>query len=187
MNEFHDGMLLFEISEKKVWNRVSEDSAGLRRYYEDHKLNYLSKPGIIAKIYTLKSPNGEKSLSSAYKKYSRKPSTDALLFNKFNKKSDTLLFIIGERKWLRGEDPEIDKLEWVTGMQVFRKGGFPSIIFITRVIEPVPLSFDELKGEMISGYQDYLEKEWIGQLKEKYGVKIDNTVLDEVKKKVNNE
>ena len=29
INEFHDGMLLFEISEKKVWNRVSNDSSGL--------------------------------------------------------------------------------------------------------------------------------------------------------------
>ncbi len=51
MNEFHDGMLLFEISDKKVWNRVSNDSAGLHRYYEDHKNNWLSKRGIEAKIY----------------------------------------------------------------------------------------------------------------------------------------
>ena len=60
MNEFHDGILLFEISEKKVWNRVSNDSAGLHKYYEDHKNNYLSRQGIDAKIYTLKSPEGRK-------------------------------------------------------------------------------------------------------------------------------
>ena len=39
----------------------------------------------------------------------------------------------------------------------------------------------------MTGYQEYLESEWIGQLKEKYSVKIDNLVLDEVKKKLNNE
>ncbi len=54
MKEFHDGMLLFEISEKKVWNRVSSDSAGLHSYYEEHKNNWLSRRGIEAKIYTLK-------------------------------------------------------------------------------------------------------------------------------------
>ena len=58
MNEFHDGMLLFEISGKNVWNRVSNDSSGLHQYYEEHKNNWLSRRGIEAKIYTLKSPDG---------------------------------------------------------------------------------------------------------------------------------
>jgi peptidyl-prolyl cis-trans isomerase SurA len=186
MNEFHDGMLLFEISEKKVWNRVSNDSTGLKQYYEDHKNNYLSKQSIDAKIYTLRSPKGEKTLSSAYKKYSKKPDTDGLMIKKFNKNNDSLL-IINEQKWIRGEDPEIDNLKWVTGIQSFKKGGFPSIILINTVNAPVPLSFKEIQGEMMTGYQDYLEKEWIVQLKKKNSVKIDNLVLGEVKEKLNNE
>ena len=186
MNEFHDGMLLFEISEKKVWNRVSNDSTGLKQYYEDHKNNYLSKQSIDAKIYTLRSPKGEKTLSSAFKKYSKKPDTDGLMIKKFNKNNDSLL-IINQQKWIRGEDPEIDNLKWVTGIQSFKKGGFPSIILINTVNAPVPLSFKEVQVEMMTGYQDYLEKEWIGQLKKKNSVKIDNLVLGEVKEKLNNE
>jgi peptidyl-prolyl cis-trans isomerase SurA len=186
MGEFHDGILLFEISENKVWNRVSKDSTGLHKYYDDHKKDYLSRQSINTKIYTLKSPEGEKSLDAAYKKYSKKPDMDDLLIKKFNKKNDTLLTIT-ERKWTRGEDPEIDKLKWVSGMQSFSKGGFPSIILINTVTEPVPLSFNEIQGEMMTGYQDFLENEWTGQLKEKYSVKIDNLVLDEVKKALNNE
>ena len=186
MNEFHDGILLFEISGKKVWNTVNDDSVGLRRYYEEHKKNYLTKREIYAKIYTLKSYKKEKLLSAAYKKYSRKTDTDNLLLKKFNKKNDTLI-IIKEGKWFRGDDPEIDNLQWVTGAQSFTRGGFPSIILIKSVIEPVPLSFKEVQGEMMTGYQEYLESSWIGQLKEKYSVKIDNFVLDEVKKKLSNE
>ena len=186
MNEFHDGILLFEISGKKVWNKVSEDSAGLRHYYEDHKKNYLSKPGIKAKIYTLRSPGDDKSLYSSYKKFSGKNDMDNLLLRKFNKKNDTLLTITN-RIWLSGEDREIDNLKWVAGTQSFRKDGFPSIILISNVVEPVPLRFDEVKGEILTGFQDYLEQEWIGQLKEKYSVKIDNLVLNEVKGKLNNE
>ena len=60
---------------------------------------------------------GEKSLSSAYKKYSRKPDTDNRLIEKFNKKNDTLL-IINEGKWFKGDDPEIDKLKWKTGITI---------------------------------------------------------------------
>jgi peptidyl-prolyl cis-trans isomerase SurA len=186
MNEFHDGILLFEISEKKVWNRVSNDTAGLQRYYENNKKDYLTSESIDAKIYTLKLNEGEKALSSAYKKYKKKPATDDLLTRKFNKNNDTLLFI-NEKKWFKGEDPEIDRLDWVAGVQSFSRGGFPSIILINKVTEPVPLSFDEVQGEMMKGYQDYLESEWVGQLKDNYNVKIDNLVLNEVKKKLNNE
>ena len=55
MNEFHDGILLFEISEEKVWNKVQEDSAGLEQYYEENKKNFLTRRGIETKIYTLRS------------------------------------------------------------------------------------------------------------------------------------
>jgi peptidyl-prolyl cis-trans isomerase SurA len=186
MNEFHDGILLFEISGKRVWNRVSNDSVGLHRYYEESKNNYLSKPGIAAKIYTLRSPGKEKLLTAAYQKYSGRNNGDELMIKKFNRRIDTLL-TIDKRIWLKDDDPDIDKLVWVTGMQLIRKGSFPSIILISDIIKPVPLSFDEVKGEMMTGYQDYLEGEWVRQLKEKFSVKIDNLLLEEAKKKLKDE
>jgi peptidyl-prolyl cis-trans isomerase SurA len=186
MNEFHDGILLFEISGKKIWNKVSEDSLGLLKYYEDNKNNYLSRKGIEAKIYVLKVSGGEKQLSSAYNKFEKKPDRDNRLLENFNKKNDTLL-TIKESTWFRGDDNEIDKLQWVTGSQSFNRNGFPSIIVINKIIEPAPLKQGEVKGELITGYQDFLESEWIGQLKEKYDVKVDSLILDEVKKKLTNE
>jgi peptidyl-prolyl cis-trans isomerase SurA len=186
MNEFHDGMLLFEISGKNVWNRVSNDSSGLRGYYEEHKNNWLSRRGIEAKIYMIKYSDGGQLLSEAFKKYSQKPDLDDILLKKFNKKNDTVLFI-KEGIWFKGDDPEIDKTEWMSGSHSFTSEGFPSVILIKRVIEPSPLKFDDVQGEVMTGYQEYLESEWIRQLNKKYSVKIDNLVLDEVKKKLKNE
>ena len=186
MNEFHDGMLLFEISGKKVWNRVSNDSLGQHQYYEEHKNNWLSRRGIEAKIYTFKSSGGEELLSTTYKKYSQKPDLDNLLQKKFNGKNDTLLFI-KEDIWFKGNDPEIDKIEWATGSYPIHKDGFPAMILIKKVIEPAPLRFNEVQEEVMTGFQEFLESEWIGQLNKKYSVKIDNLVLDEVKKKLKNE
>jgi peptidyl-prolyl cis-trans isomerase SurA len=186
MNEFHDGMLLFEISGKKVWNRVNSDSSALHQYYEDHKNNWLSRKGIEAKIYTLKSPDSEKLLTSAFGKYSQKADFDDLLVKKFNKTNDTLLFI-HSGKWFKGDNTDIDKIEWTNGAHSFMRDGFPSVLLIKKVIEPMPLKFEEVRGEVINGYQEYLESEWIGQLNKKYSVKIDNMVLDEVRKKLQNE
>ena len=186
MNEFHDGMLLFEISEKNVWNRVSNDSSGLHRYYDEHKKNWLSRRGIEAKIYTLKSADGENLLAAAFKKYSHKPDLDDLLLKKFNKLNDTL-FIIKYGTWFKGDNPEIDKIEWVSGSHSFTNGSYPSIILIKRVMEPSPLKFDEVQGEVMTGYQELLESEWTRQLNKKYSVKIDNLIFDEVKKKLKSE
>jgi peptidyl-prolyl cis-trans isomerase SurA len=186
MNEFHDGILLFEISGMKVWNMVQEDSVGLLRYYEANKQNFLSRKGIEAKIYTLRSDKGGKMLAPAYRKYSRKPDTDRLMLDKFNKKNDSLL-IINEGKWFTGDDPQIDKIQWIKGAQLIRISNYPSLLVINRVMEPEPLPLEEVRGEMMTGYQEYLENEWIKQLKEKYPVKIDNAVLNEVKKSLNNE
>jgi peptidyl-prolyl cis-trans isomerase SurA len=186
MNEFHDGILLFEISGEKVWNRVQEDTAGLIRYYDEHRQNFLSRKGIVAKIYSLRSDKGEKALESAYRKYSRKADTDRLMIKKFDKNNDSLL-IINEGKWLTGDDPEIDKVEWKKGFKPARINNYPALLVINSVIEPSPLPLEEVRGEMMTGYQDYLENEWVVQLKGKYPVKIDNDVFTEVKKSLSNE
>ena len=186
MNEFHDGILLFDISGKKVWNRVNADSVGLHTYYEDHKNNYLSRKGVEAKIYILKLTSEEKTFYSQFKKYSEKPDKDQLLLKYFNKKNDTLL-IIKEGKWFRGDDKEIDNIQWVTGSQTFVKDGYPAIIIINKIVEPVPAKFSDIQGDMITGYQEYLESEWIKQLKLKYTVKVDSTILIELKKTLSNE
>ncbi len=180
MNEFHDGILLFEVSGRNVWNRVTEDSAGLQQFYEDHKNSYLTRRGIEGTIYTLRSSKGEKKLLSAYRRYSRKPDIDDRLIGKFNTHNDTLL-LIDKGIWLAGDNSDLDELKWKEGYQSFSSNGFPSIIKIERVIEPVPQSFSEIQGEMITGYQEYLESEWVKQLKGKYNVKIDSITFEEVK------
>ncbi|HUX57398.1 MAG TPA: peptidylprolyl isomerase [Bacteroidales bacterium] len=186
MKEFHDGILLFEISGKKIWNRVSDDTSGLLNYYANNKNSYLSRQGVEATIYSLRSTNGEKKLSAAYKRYSRKRDIDNRLIEKFNNNNDTLL-TIEKNIWYRGDDSEIDNIQWIKGSQSLQNNGFPSIIVVKRVIDPAPLKFNDVQGEMMTGYQEYLESEWIEQLKEKYSVKIDSMVLEEVKKKLNNE
>jgi peptidyl-prolyl cis-trans isomerase SurA len=186
MNEFHDGILLFDISSKKVWNKVQEDSAGLHDYYNKNKVNFLSKKNIEAKMYTLKEQGRAKSLASAYKKYSRKSGTDIKLKNKFNVKGDTLLSI-NEGKWFVGDDKEIDAIKWTPGVHSLTKNGYPSLLVIKNVNEPEPLPFNEVQADIISGYQDWLTEEWIKQLKKKYTVEIDNMVFNEVKKRLGNE
>ena len=186
MNEFHDGILLFEISGRRVWNKVQEDSTGLKGYYEDHKQNYLTNKSIEGKLYLLHDQKGKKSLYQAYKKYSRKTGTDMLLTAKFNSRNDSMLTIT-PGKWFKGDNKEIDNTQWVTGPQYIEIKSFPAVIAINRINDPEPIPFKELQGEIMTAYQDYLENEWIKQLKREYSVKIDDLVYDKVKKSLKNE
>ncbi|MCX6334619.1 MAG: peptidylprolyl isomerase [Bacteroidia bacterium] len=185
ITEFHDGILLFEISGKRVWNRVQEDSSGLHVYYENHKQDFLTRKAMDAKIYTLRTPSGEKKLFSAYKKFSRKPGCDSLMLQKFNKNNDSLL-VIREGRFELGDDKQIDKIQWITGTQSVNINNYPSVVAVTRIYEPVPRPFEEVQGEMMTGFQEFLENEWIRQLKEKYTVKVDNLVLNEIKNNIKN-
>jgi len=186
INEFHDGILLFNISEKKIWSRAQEDSAGLIRYYDEHKDDFLTRKGIEASIYTLHLAGGDKKLASIYRKYSRRKEGDRLMIEKINGKNDSLL-VITKKIWYEGDDPDLDKIQWIKGKQNIRMGNFPAIIIINRLIDPVPKPFSEVEAEMISGYQDYLEKEWIEQLRAKYTVKINDRIFNMVKKSLMDE
>ena len=41
IQEFHDGMVLYEINTNKVWTVATKDSTGLEKYYEENKEKYI--------------------------------------------------------------------------------------------------------------------------------------------------
>ncbi len=186
MTEFHDGILLFDISEKRIWNRVQEDSSGLHDYYELHKNEFLTRKAMEAKIYTLRNGKNDRKLLSSYRKYSDRSDCDSLMRRRLSRDNDTLL-TIREGRFEMGDDPELDRIRWVTGIQQAKLNNYPSLVVIKRIFEPEPRPFDEVQGEIMTGYQEFLENEWIKQLKEKYTVKIDNLVLEEIKNLIKNE
>jgi peptidyl-prolyl cis-trans isomerase SurA len=186
MNEFHDGILLFDVSDKKIWQKLSHDTAGIHMYYEENKHKYLSPPYIDATIITLKKKNGARELQAATEKFSLSPDLVLRLSEKFNSHGDTIL-ITKNGTWTKGENTDIDAVEWTVGVHHATIGGFPSIILVNKVTEALPLGFDEVAEKMMAGYQERLEKEWSEQLNRQYNVLVDKDVLDQVKTRLKNE
>lgn len=44
LNEYKDGLLLFELMQQKVWDKSTKDTLGLKEYYGSHQNNYQGKP-----------------------------------------------------------------------------------------------------------------------------------------------
>ena len=82
---------------------------------------------------------------------------------------------------------QLQTKKWEKGPHQINWKGYPSILVINSIIDPVPLPFEKVRGEMMAGYQEQLENDWIRQLKEKYPVKIDSMELNSVKKRISNE
>ena len=172
MNEYMDGILLFDLMDQKVWGRAVKDTAGLVTYYETIKQNYLGDESANLQTMYFKTAKDQ----SAYNKMKSKGMSDEAIGLKLNKKSpnefmvtsDVMLhseFVPGQFEWKAGSTyTETDSL----GITIFT---------VLSIIPPSPKPLQEVQGYVVAQYQDYLEKSWIDELKKKYPVhKNDDTL-----------
>lgn len=176
MNEYHDGMLLFELTNREVWDKAVKDTVGLEAYYDVHKEKYKWEKRALARKVNL--ANNE--LAAKVQKAIGKPAmNETLLFKKFNRKSE-LLSGYSEKPYEKGQDEYIDSVDWNVGEQKLMQnddGSFTQV-HILRVLEESVKSLDDCRGYVISDYQNELEKEWVKDLKSKYPITLNQEVVD---------
>lgn len=173
MQEYRDGILLFELTNKMVWNKATEDTTGLQNFFKDNQANYMWKERLVGKKYTCSDPSIYKKL----KKYVAKGKSDKYITDKFNA-NNPLAVKIESVLTERGSDKVYDAIEWKKGIaELADDSKNQSFIHITSVMEPTPKKMNETLGAVISDYQDYLEKEWIKDLKKRYPVEINEGAL----------
>jgi peptidyl-prolyl cis-trans isomerase SurA len=177
-NEYYEGILLFDIMEREVWNRAVEDTAGQTAYYEANRRKYLAGERARATIYA--SPDsmvmrhlGEIAStgdSTALKDYAQKQGI----------RVERGLFERGDREALSG-------VPWTPGRHSAQNRGMYYLAWIFEILPPGEKSLDEARANVIADYQNELEQRWIRQLREKYPVKVNEKakryVLDQLQKR----
>ena len=172
MQEYHDGILLFDLTDKKVWSKAVKDSAGLQEFYDKNKNSYMWGQRVDASIYTCFDAKVSKKVRASI---DQKLSDDSLLrvYNSVN-----LWLQIKPGLFSKGDDPIIDSIPWVVGKtKDYPKGGKVEFVNIRRVAAPEPKSLDEARGVITADYQSYLEKAWIESLRKKYPFTVNDDVL----------
>lgn len=182
LKEYHDGMLLFEISDKNVWSKAIVDTSGLEIFYDKHKNNYLGKDSIEIALFSLEDASFEKSLNKSLKKCKKSQNEMDCFRASFPPDSIDAPITLSVNKYEKGEDYFIDELNWKKG---FKKSviesGRNKIILVMDVLDPKPLPLEKIRGQVTSDYQNFLEKEWIKELKKEYPVKVNQKTLTELK------
>jgi peptidyl-prolyl cis-trans isomerase SurA len=174
ITEYHDGILLFDLTDKKVWSKAVKDTLGLQQFYEKNKQNYLWDTRLDASILIIKDPSIIKSL----KKLIKKGATDEQILAKYN--HDSIQKVTIERKkFLKGENMNLQNVEWKTGVSelIPLADNENAIVIVHQVVAPEPKLLNEVRGAMTADYQNFLEKEWIAELRAKYPVVVNDEVL----------
>lgn len=179
MEEYMNGILLFDLASDKVWTKAVEDTAGLRAYYEQNKNNYMGQERAEVTTYTAKNQEVADQLA----KYMAKGTSDEAMLAKINKKSkDNLTASTAEFE--KGKDSEIEKLGWEAGKTyTIKTDSSIRVLKLNRLLPPAPKPLNEVKGYVVADYQESLEKSWIAELRKKYPVSVNEQVFNSMVKK----
>ena len=173
INEYHDGILLYEVMSDKVWNKAMKDTSGLKQYHANNKDNY-----VWQKRYNLE-------LIEAYNK------SDAKKAFKLMKKGKMDITKVAQElnsesqlkvKYKQGKFETTNLSYLHDDLKVklnkpYQKEDKFYIVRIKDILEAGPKEFKEAKGAITSDYQDFLEKEWLQELRAKHSVEINYDAL----------
>jgi peptidyl-prolyl cis-trans isomerase SurA len=165
LQEYYEGILLFDIMEKEVWSKASEDSVGQQLYYKSHLSDY--NTGERAKVAFYSSSSNDFS----------EPLRQIILSGDESKIQDfvTAHKIKTESGYFKKEDRIVlQKVPWTKGVYPAENNGMYYLAWLRDILPPGPMSFDEARSAIISDYQTFLEKSWLEHLKRKYSVKVND-------------
>ncbi|HOV83693.1 MAG TPA: peptidylprolyl isomerase [Paludibacteraceae bacterium] len=178
MQEYHDGILLFEISNREVWEKAVQDTMGLANYFNQHKSDYKwSKPHFKGLVIYCKDKNTFKTAKLIAKRSPEKEIEKNLL----NRLNDSIQYVkIEKGLFVQGDNKAVDKFIFKVKDNYTPPEGYPYVFVHGRLLKS-PEDYTDVRGAIISDYQDYLEKEWIKKLRTKYPFYVDKDVLKTVK------
>ena len=178
MQEYRDGILLFEISNRQVWDKASKDEEGLDKFFKQNKSNYAWDAPRFRGIILHSS---DESVLKEAKKLTKKNPEDEwsnVIRKAFNNDSVTVVKIT-KGLYAKGDNKYVDKL-------VFKSGSFepmkdyPYTATYGKLLKKGPETYKDVRGPVTADYQNYLETAWIKELRDKYSVEIDQEVLKTV-------
>ena len=180
MEEYRDGLLLFDLMEKEIWEKSKNDTIGLENFYKNHKFNYQWKNRIDALIT---SSTKEDVIKKAQKMLKNNASSEVIKEKlNVNKKVEIM-----ENQGIFEEGSEIlpKNVKFVVGISDIEKKG--DYFFVTRVNKVLPAgekTLEESKGKAINDYQQYLEENWVSDLKKEFTINVNKAVFEKVKKEI---
>ena len=179
--EYHDGLLLYEISNREVWEKATADEAALQRWFETHRKDYAwEQPRYKGIAYHVKDKKDVKAVKNCVKNLPFDQWAEALRTT-FN--PDTIIRIRVEKGLFKaGDNATVDRLVFKTkgtgsASEPSWAGDYPIDAVYGKKLKKYPEDYTDVKNKVVEDYQEMLEKEWVASLRQRYPVEINEAVL----------
>ncbi|MDC7996279.1 peptidylprolyl isomerase [Altibacter sp. HG106] len=180
INEYRDGLLIFDVMNQNVWNKAKTDSIGLERYFEQHRNAYQWKKRVKARIVS--ATNQAKAEEAAA--WLKDTLNAEALKEKLNTE-ETVSALVSEGTFELGHQALPSDFKPQLGIsKIYNENGSFIVVAVSEILAPGPKQLEEVKGRVLSDYQQELERAWMESLRKKYPVKMNQKVLKKVKKEL---
>lgn len=180
LNEYRDGILLYEISSRKVWDRAARDTTGLEEYFRNNRDKYRWEQPKFKSFIIFASSD---SVLNAALEYAPTLSTadpqafTAAMRERFGRDVKVERVIAAQ-----GENPITDYLAFGGDKPAAdaRTRWAAYAAYQGRIINEPETSAD-VRGAAVTDYQSQLDAEWLQELRNKYPVHINQSVFEAIK------
>lgn len=180
MEEYRDGLLLFDLMEKEIWDRAKTDTIGLKNFYEAHKMEHLWKKRVNVIIASSTKMETIKKAQQLLKKGTEPQA----IKDKLNV-GNVVNVMTNSGVFEEGSDALPKNMKYAVGVSdVFKEGEYYFVTKVEKILPESVKTLEECKGKMVNDYQQFLEQGWVDNLKKEFIVKTNTEVFDRVKKQL---
>ena len=180
LKEYRDGLLLFDLMEKEVWNAAVKDSVGLEKFFKNNNANYVWKNRVDAVILSSASKTAIEKIREELQKDVSVENIMATI-----NKDDNLNVISTPDTFEQGDQALPKDFEFKEGVsQVYEHNDSFHVILVNNVLPANKKTLQEARGKVVSDYQNYIEDNWVKSLNKNFEVNVDKKVLKRVKKQI---
>ncbi|WP_134386795.1 peptidylprolyl isomerase [Flavobacterium psychrophilum] len=177
IEEYRDGLLLFDLMEKEIWEKAKQDTLALKKYYNANKLQYQWKN----RAEVLVASSTKEGVAKEARKLLNKDQTDDFIKTTLNTK-EVVNVMIKKENYEEGAENFPKKVEFKTGVsEIYKDGEFYFVNKVSKIIPASVKTFDEAHGRVVNDYQQYLEDNWVSNLKKEFKVNINQEVFERMK------
>ena len=174
MSEYRDGLLLFDLMEKEIWEKSKTDTLGLKVFFENNKAQYhWNKRYDILVVSSTKQDYIKKA-----EKLLKKGKSAAEIKETLNKGTEVEV-IEKEGVFEEGSTLLPKNIQDKKGItSINKEGDYYFVSRINAILPAAPKTFEECEGKVINDYQQYLEENWVSNLKKEFQIKINQDVFE---------
>lgn len=180
LGEYRDGLLIFDVMDKNIWQRAKNDTLGLKEYFAKSKSQYNWKERVDAEIYAATS----ESLAQEVQQLLQQGKTDEDIKAALNTQDkinviETIgTFEVDARELPQGFEP----LKGVS--KIYQSNDSFFVVKVNELIPPGPKDLEDVKGKVLSNFQNDVEDSWMRSLHNKYKVEVNKKTLRRIKKRL---